>query len=161
MQPANNYYFKIRIKDKNGNYSELSNQIVAFTGAANVTNFKAIGDSTFIKLMWDANYQNNCNGFNIYRKTITTPYQLIASWQSDSTLVGNPEGASYTYYDTTCEQNILYKFPSQKATHVTLDIMKKPLIVGILITTSITIFLIAVTISFVNSTNLIGIRTKL
>jgi flagellar hook assembly protein FlgD len=110
LTPGQNYYFKIRIKDKNGNYSDLTQEVSAYTGSATVTNFKAIGDSTFIKLSWNANYQHNCNGFNILRKEENGDYIQIDSWQNNPDLAGNEEGASYTYIDSTCEQGILYTY---------------------------------------------------
>ncbi len=111
LTPNTDYYFKIRIKDKNDNYSDLSNEITAHTGSADITFFKAVGDSTFIKLNWHASVQDNCYGFNVFRKAPNSPqFEQIASWQTDSELICNPETTEYAFNDSTCVQNTLYTY---------------------------------------------------
>jgi len=86
------YYFKVRGKDKNGNYSELSNEVTGSTGAANVTNFRALGNDNRVFLSWTAQYQSNNQGFSIYRSLMDeNDYQLVDSWQTNPALVGTTD----------------------------------------------------------------------
>ncbi len=110
LQPNTTYYFKIRIKDKNNNFSNLTQEVEAFTGCANISEFSARGDSTYIELNWQAFSQNTCNGFNVYRKTPNSDYEQIASWSTNDSLIAVPSSHTYTFFDTTCLRNVLYTY---------------------------------------------------
>ena len=66
LEPGDEFYFAVRIRDKNGNYSELSNEIFASTGIAEIEDFIAYGRDEKIMLSWEASCDTTFYGFNIY-----------------------------------------------------------------------------------------------
>jgi len=94
------YYFKIRAKDYNDNYSELSEEIFGLTGPAIISNLLAIGEDASSILMWTADIQVDNQGFNIYRKTGPEPYIQIDSWETNPDLAGSIlPNVEYEFYD--------------------------------------------------------------
>jgi len=99
LDTAEDYYFQIRIRDKNGNFSALSNEVATFTGPAKIANLKTYGRDDFVEITWFTNFQENCSGFNIYRKTSQTEFELIDGWENNPDLVGSEE--DNIYYNAT------------------------------------------------------------
>jgi hypothetical protein len=93
------YYFQIRGRDYNGNYSDLSEEIMGMTTPAIVTQFRAVGRDEKSSLSWRVNNQSGNEGFNVYRKTETTDYVMIDSWETNDNLVGGTGSNVYYYYD--------------------------------------------------------------
>ncbi len=103
----NSYYFKIRAKDKNGNYSQLSNEVTTVPAPANIYSFMAHGLDNAVRLYWGVSGQTNNLGYKVYRKTPTqTDYTLIDSYLTNPTLA-NVTASTYTFwdYDVTNGQN--------------------------------------------------------
>ena len=95
----NSYFFKIRAKDKNGNYSDLSNQVTTIPAPANIYTFTAHGLDNEVRLFWGVSGQTNNLGYKVYRKTPTqTDYTLIDSYLTNPTLA-NVTASTYTYWD--------------------------------------------------------------
>jgi len=91
LNSGQDYYFQIGIRDKNGNYSPLSNEISVFTGPAKITNLKTIGRDGFVDISWSVPFQNSCIGFNIYRRTDGTDFEMIDGWETNPDLIGQDE----------------------------------------------------------------------
>ncbi len=95
----NSYFFKIRAKDKNGNYSDLSNQVTTIPAPANIYTFTAHGLDNEVRLFWGVSGQTNNLGYKVYRKTPTqTDYTLIDTYLTNPTLA-NVTASTYTYWD--------------------------------------------------------------
>lgn len=131
LSSSSSYFFKIRTKDKNGNYSDLSNQITTIPAPANVYTFTAHGMDNAVRLYWGVSGQNNNQGFSVYRKNSTqTDYSLIDSYLTNSSL-NNPTASSFTYWDydvangqdweyiisctNTSNQEFFYNYPATAA----------------------------------------------
>ena len=94
------YYFKIRAKDYNDNYSELSEEITGITGPAIISNLLAVGEDASSILMWTADIQIDNQGFNVYRKTGLEPYTQIDSWETNPDLTGSTlPDVEYEFHD--------------------------------------------------------------
>ena len=108
LSPTNSYYFKIRAVDKNGNYSDLSNEVTTAPAPANVTSFTTHGMQGAIRVYWTVGGQSGLQGFKIHRRAGNNPYELIASYEDDPMLlVGS---TSYEYWDTTVEYGVHYTY---------------------------------------------------
>lgn len=111
LQPGELYFFAVRILDKNGNFSELSNEEFGITGPAAISDFAAFGRPQKIKLEWKVSSSSEYPGLNIYRKTSETEFEQIASWQSDTQLAGQIGiNIPYEYEDISVEQGIIYTY---------------------------------------------------
>jgi len=117
------YYFKIRIRDKNGNYSELSDEISSSTGPAIMSNLKTYGRDGSVDVSWDVPTQNGCEGFNVYRKTHDTEFILIDSWLYNPGLLGIDlddqfyqiadlavENGEYYIYQISCNDQFMEEY---------------------------------------------------
>jgi len=102
------YYFKIRAKDKSGNYSVVSNEVTAVTSPARITTFRGIGMDDLVSVRWNVTNQQNNQGFKIYRKVNDGDFSLRDSYETNPVLVGGNvtyqwddvfvvNGNSYTY----------------------------------------------------------------
>lgn len=91
------YYFKIRARDKNANYSALSNEVTTSPAPANVTSYMAHGMTASVRLYWTVGSQSGLQGFNIYRKTADTDWEMIDSYLDNPLLTGG--SSSYEYWD--------------------------------------------------------------
>ena len=91
LTAGEDYYFQIRIRDKNGNYSSLSNEVAAITGPAKITNLKTIGRDGFVDISWFVPFQDSCLGFNVYRRSGYNDFELIDSWLTNPALGGQTE----------------------------------------------------------------------
>lgn len=98
LNNANQYYFRIRAKDKNGNLSALSNEVTSIPAPAYVYNLVAQGMDGRVRLYWAVAGQTNNQGFSIYRKPADGDYSLLDSYQTNPALV-NPTASSFEYWD--------------------------------------------------------------
>ncbi|MDD2331083.1 MAG: fibronectin type III domain-containing protein, partial [Candidatus Cloacimonetes bacterium] len=110
LSNSNTYYFRIRAVDKNGNYSNLSNEVVTIPAPANVTAFNTYGMDNSILCTWTVSGQSNNQGFKIYRKLDDTDFELIDSYASNPEL-SNPNN-SYTmqYWDNNVLNGVTYTY---------------------------------------------------
>lgn len=114
LSNANNYFFKIRAKDKNGIYSDLSNEVTTLPAPANVTSFTAHGMDASVRLYWSVSGQVSNQGFSIYRKGSVGDYVLVDSYLSNPAL-SNSTANSFTWwdYDVANGQSWSYKISSR------------------------------------------------
>jgi len=123
LSNGTNYYFKIRAKDKNGNYSDLSNQVQILTSPAKITNFKGIGKDNQVLVVWNVTNQQDNLGFKLYRSVDGGEYQLQDSYFSNVNLMsgnsnyqwvdnGVTNGLTYTYKVASVNTSQL-EFPNQ------------------------------------------------
>ncbi len=111
------YYFKIRAKDKNGNYSPLSNEVTAGTGPAKIYNFRGIGRDNYVEVKWLAQSQQNNQGFKMYRQILDGTYILVDSWQTNPVLnASTSPNQYYTWIDNNVVNNVEYNY-KLSATH--------------------------------------------
>jgi len=98
LNSSNNYYFKIRARDKNGNYSDTSYEVTTIPAPANITNFSAHGMTNSIRLYWVVGSTNGLLGYNLYRKPLDGEWEMIDSYASNPYLT--PGNSYYEYWDT-------------------------------------------------------------
>ena len=111
LSPGEGYYFAVKIMDKNGNESELSNEVFGTTGPAAVDNFISYGRDEFINLEWEATAAGNFSGFNIYKKIQGSDFFLLDSWVVNPDLTGiEGEDVPYSYIDTDVENGQIYTY---------------------------------------------------
>jgi len=109
LEQGQEYYFKIRIRDKNGNYSELSDEISSSTGPAIMSNLETYGRDGYVDVSWDVPTQNGCVGFNVYHKTNATEFILIDSWLFNPGLLGvDLDDQTYSIIDNSAENGEYY-----------------------------------------------------
>ncbi|MCK4694200.1 MAG: hypothetical protein KAT74_00485, partial [Candidatus Cloacimonetes bacterium] len=98
------YYFQIRAKDYNGNVSELSEEITSITAPVIISDFIVIGQDNSSMLIWTAEVQSGNQGFNVYRRTSTSDYILIDSWETNTVLAGaSIPNLEYVYNDDSAD----------------------------------------------------------
>lgn len=102
------YYFKIRARDKNGNFSFVSNEVTTAPAPANVTNFMAHGMSSSVRLYWTIGTQSGVQGYNIYRKTVDSAWEMIDTYSANPVLVGG--NYSYEYWDFSSPNGVHYTY---------------------------------------------------
>ncbi|MDO9578336.1 MAG: FlgD immunoglobulin-like domain containing protein [Candidatus Cloacimonadales bacterium] len=111
LEPGDQYYFAVRIRDKNGNYSELSNEVLGTAGPVIINNFAAYGRDEQINLSWQSGCDTTFSGFNIYRKIAPEDFLLLDSWLTNPNLVGQSgSNIPYSYVNTETENEILYTY---------------------------------------------------
>ena len=109
LEQGQDYYFQLRIRDKNGNYSDVTEEIIGITGPAIMSNFTAYGRDNSVDLGWYVPEQNNCLGFNIYRRTADSENVLIDSWETNPELHGiNLIEQTYTAVDSEVVNGLYY-----------------------------------------------------
>ncbi len=111
LQEDEVYFFAVRLKDKNGNVSELSNEIFAITGPVSVNSFIAFGGNDRVFLEWNSSSNTDFSGFNLFRKTAGSDFELIDSWAANSDLLGQTGlEIPYQYDDTDIESGVIYTY---------------------------------------------------
>ncbi|MBW6515326.1 MAG: fibronectin type III domain-containing protein [Candidatus Cloacimonetes bacterium] len=112
LQPASQYFFRLRARDYNGLYSQFSNEISIYTGSATIANLRAYGRDSYVDISWLAQYQSNNQGFNIWRAISgTDDYIMIASWETETDLLGSPNNnVSYAFVDNNIENGLIYDY---------------------------------------------------
>lgn len=98
LNNANNYYFQVRAKDKNGNLSPLSNEVTTIPAPANITGFYAYGMDASVRLNWTVSGQNFNQGFTVYRKNATSEYVMVDSYLTNMSL-SNSTGTNFEWWD--------------------------------------------------------------
>ncbi len=102
------YYFKVRARDKNGNFSPLSNEVTTSPAPANITNYTAHGMSSSVRLYWTVGSQSGLQGFRIYRKTADSDWEMIDTYLDNPMLAGG--SSSYEYWDLERPNGIHYTY---------------------------------------------------
>jgi hypothetical protein len=112
MPDNKQYYFKVRARDLNGNYSDLSNEATRYCGEVNLVNFTALGCSDKVELEWKVISQQDVQGFRIWRKLVEDlEFEIIASWEDDPTLEGSEELEKiYSYEDREVVSGKAYEY---------------------------------------------------
>lgn len=108
LNSANNYFFKIRARDKNGNYSDLSNEVSSVPAPTSVSSFSAHGMTSSVRLSWGTNPPTGFLGFRVYRKPSTGEYAMIDSYETNSTLASG--SYNYEYWDFEVENGNHYTY---------------------------------------------------
>ncbi|NLA45445.1 MAG: hypothetical protein GX869_07360, partial [Candidatus Cloacimonetes bacterium] len=104
-----NYYFKIRARDKNQNYSSLSNEVSASLAPVTVSSLSAFGLDSTVRLYWQISAQQNNQGFKIYRKVENGEYVLVDSWLTNPAL-SNPSAYSFEWWDNNVMNRTRYTY---------------------------------------------------
>jgi len=104
------YYFRIRAVDKNGQYSDQSNEVVSIPAPANVTEFNAYGLDESVRLAWTVSGQNNNLGFKVYRKTSMSDFILIDSYATNAALSNSNNSYTMEYFDNNVENGVTYTY---------------------------------------------------
>ena len=111
LAPGEEYYFAVKILDKNGNESDLSNEVSGTSGPAIVDDFICYGRDGQINLEWEATATSEFSGFNIYKKIDGIDFVLFDTWASNPVLVGiEGDNVPYTFIDTNAENGQLYTY---------------------------------------------------
>ena len=111
LEMGNQYYIKIRARDKNNNSNENDNELLINLSSASITSFTASGRDSFIELDWHVSEQNLNNGFNIYRKTPFTDFELLSSWENNPDLEGaETSNINYNYTDHSVSNGYRYTY---------------------------------------------------
>ena len=103
-----NYYFKIRARDKNGNYSDPSYEVTTVPAPANITTFTAHGMTNSVRLYWTVGTSSNLQGFNVYRKPLGGEWEMIDSFQDNPSLISGSN--SYEYWDLELQNHDHYVY---------------------------------------------------
>jgi len=111
LSPGDQLYFAVRIRDKNNNYSELSNEVFGTAGPVKVYDLEAYGRDEEIHLTWKEDCDTTFYGFNVYRMNEFSGYELLDSWQNNPELIGaTGTDVSYTYIDQGTENDLIYTY---------------------------------------------------
>ncbi|MCK5052112.1 MAG: T9SS type A sorting domain-containing protein [Candidatus Cloacimonetes bacterium] len=111
LSPGDHYYFAVRILDKNGNESTLSNEVLGIAGPAVIDDFICYGRDEYINLEWEASAAGGYSGFNIYKKTSESEYEVLDTWLINPELVGIiGNNVPYFYIDTDVENGQIYTY---------------------------------------------------
>lgn len=109
LSNANGYYFKIRALDKNGNYSDLSNEVYTNLAPANITSFSTFGMEQSIRVVWELSSQLSNQGFKIYRAQGEGDFELVDSWEANPGL-SNPDAYTFEWWDVDMENGVSYTY---------------------------------------------------
>ncbi|MCB5229196.1 MAG: T9SS type A sorting domain-containing protein [Candidatus Cloacimonetes bacterium] len=109
LNHLNTYYFAIRAKDKNDEYSGLSNEVTTELGPANIASFAAYGMEQSIRLYWVLSSQEFNQGFKVYRKQGDGFFELVDSWQSNPGLASSA-GNVIEWWDVELVNGVKYTY---------------------------------------------------
>ncbi len=105
------YFFEIRAKDYNDNYSELSEAVVNVTSPAVLSDFYAVGQDSRNSVHWTAEEQVGNQGFRVYRKIDGGEYEMIASYLTNPELLGSTQpDLEYIFEDNTVINGEFYTY---------------------------------------------------
>jgi len=105
------YYFAVRIKDKNGNFSEISNIVIGMVGNVSVNYFNCVNRDSSVELNWRATSDSDFQGFNVLRKSENSDFELIDSWLSNPDLAGqNGYNVLYEFIDSDLQNGMEYVY---------------------------------------------------
>jgi hypothetical protein len=113
LNNANQYYFKLRAVDKNGVYSNTTNEVTTILAPANVTYYTAHGMDASVRLYWQVGGQTNNQGFKVYRKQNDGDYVMVDSWLTNPNL-SNATASTFEWwdYDVANDEFYTYKISS-------------------------------------------------
>ncbi len=106
---SNQYYFKIRARDKNGNVSDLSNEVNTILAPANITSLTAHGMDDTVRLYWQVGGQTNNQGFSVYRKGAIGDFVMVDSWQTNPALIG-PTSNGFEWWDANASNGETFTY---------------------------------------------------
>jgi hypothetical protein len=109
LNNANQYFFRIRAKDKNSNISLASNEVNSLPAPANITNIIARGMPASVRLYWQVSGQTSNQGFKVYRKMVSTDWELMDSWETNAAL-SNPTGTTFEWWDYLVSNEEFYTY---------------------------------------------------
>ncbi len=102
------YHFRIRARDKNDNYSELSNEVVSMPVPVNVQSFTAHGLTNSVYVQWGVQNLTGFPGFGLLRKSGDGDYELISSYETDPSMASG--NYTYDYWDVDLENDSEYTY---------------------------------------------------
>lgn len=108
LQSGRSYYFRIRARDKNGNYSDLSNEVTSIPAPANITAFTAHGMGESNRLFWGVGAGYNFQGFKLFRKEDSGEYVLIDNYVDNPLLASG--SYNYEYWDMDLTNGTKYTY---------------------------------------------------
>ena len=110
LQAGNTYYAKIRAKDYNGNYSNISEEITFTMGPANISSFNCYSLDAKTFLSWTATSQALVQGYRIYRSENNSPLEMIADWNSHAELLKTANTQAFNFIDITAQDFSDYQY---------------------------------------------------
>ncbi|MBI9032611.1 T9SS type A sorting domain-containing protein [bacterium] len=111
LQLNQTYYIAMRTLDYNGNISPVSEELVYTTLPITTSDFSIYADNNSIEIEWTQIQQQNCSGFEIYRKTNAGEFELHASYIDNPELViTNSYYDPFSYTDTNLEIDEYYSY---------------------------------------------------
>lgn len=103
------YYFRMRGRDYNGNYSELTPEIYAVTAPTVITQFLAVGEDDQAIVHWTTGDQTGNMGFRLYRRRPDEEFILLDSYHTNPDLLGGEiSGQEYIYLDQGVQNDTTY-----------------------------------------------------
>ncbi|MDP2172859.1 MAG: T9SS type A sorting domain-containing protein [Candidatus Cloacimonadaceae bacterium] len=102
------YYFRLRARDKNGNYSVYTNELKVFRGGTNLSSFIATPSDNQVVLEFACSVQN-IHGFKIFRAVEGSNFESLSDWVLNPLLLPNANG-TYVYSDTRVQNGTLYRY---------------------------------------------------
>jgi hypothetical protein len=109
LSSSSTYYFRIRAKDKNGNYSDLSGEVSSVPAPTNISNFSAHGMTQSVRLAWNTNPPTGFQGFNVYRRTEDTDWEMIDTYETNTYLSSGQYTYEYWDFDTQNNEHYTYR----------------------------------------------------
>ncbi|HOZ00548.1 MAG TPA: T9SS type A sorting domain-containing protein [Candidatus Syntrophosphaera sp.] len=106
---SNQYYFRLRAKDKNGNVSTLSNEANTILAPANITSLTAHGLDDKVRVYWQVGGQTNNQGFSVYRCQNQGDFILADSWQTNPALA-NATASTFEWWDNNVSNGLDYTY---------------------------------------------------
>lgn len=105
------YYLAMRTVDYNGNISALSEEIVYNTLPIITSEFDLYANDSSISFNWSMSQQQNCVGFEVYRKENDSEFELYSSYEENSNLeITSPYSQFFSFTDYNVEANINYAY---------------------------------------------------
>jgi hypothetical protein len=105
------YYMAMRTRDYNGNVSELSEEIIYNTLPIITSEFDFFASDSNISFDWSMSQQQNCLGFEVYRKEGDSDFALYSSYENNSDLqITSPYTQFFSFTDTNVEITNIYAY---------------------------------------------------
>ncbi len=111
LTPDTDYYFQIRAKDYSGNYSEVHEEITAYTTPFKVISITTTADDPYIEVEWKTMYESNLSLYKVLRREVGDQDWDIVS---GNILANNSASLNtYTWQDDTAEYDHYYEYKLQ------------------------------------------------
>ena len=110
LSSGSTYYFKLRAKDYNDNYSDFSPTLQINLGSANISNYRTRSLDAKTYLSWTATFQYTVLGYRVYRSQEGQAYTMIADWESNPELLRTGNSQSFSFIDNSVENFINYAY---------------------------------------------------